>query len=116
MRVRNCPMPEVLKARCPGCKHELRIPANWAARTMRCKRCGTVLQARAASGVKKQATNMPPPVAAGSGTAANAKPAGEAPVVEPATANDNPFAFVGGAANSAGAAHDFEDIDQGPLV
>ena len=109
-------MPEVLKARCPGCKHELRIPANWAAQTMRCKRCGTVLQAKAASGVKKQAGNISPPVAAGAGTAANAKPPGEAPVVDQATLGDNPFAFVGSAANSAGAANDFEGIDQGPLV
>jgi hypothetical protein len=109
-------MPEVLKGRCPGCKRELRFPSDWAGQTMRCKHCGTVLQARASGAVKKQTPTMPAPAAAGPGVAASAKRSEEAPVVEPATANDNPFAFVSGASKPAGAANDFEGIDQGPLV
>src|SRR5437899_1403022 len=39
-------MPEVIKARCPGCKRDLRIPADWLGRAFRCKHCRTVIHAK----------------------------------------------------------------------
>lgn len=40
-------MAQVVQACCPGCKESLRIPADWLNRTMRCKHCGLMFQARA---------------------------------------------------------------------
>jgi hypothetical protein len=39
-------MPEVVQAKCPGCKQTLRIPADWLNQPVRCKHCGTLLQAK----------------------------------------------------------------------
>ena len=38
----------VVQAVCPGCRHTLRIPAQWINQAMRCKHCGLILQAKAA--------------------------------------------------------------------
>src|SRR5262245_42442902 len=39
-------MPTTLLAKCPGCKKDVRLPEDWASRTVRCKFCGMVSQAR----------------------------------------------------------------------
>ena len=50
---------QVVQAICPGCKTVLQIPADWLRQPIKCKVCGTVMQARGpASAVP------PPPVAA----------------------------------------------------
>src|SRR5208283_620185 len=38
---------KVVKARCPGCKKSLKIPASWVGQSMRCKHCALVFQAQA---------------------------------------------------------------------
>lgn len=38
-------MTALLRSTCPGCKNALRIPADWLHQQIRCKHCGTVLQA-----------------------------------------------------------------------
>jgi hypothetical protein len=40
-------MPQVVQAACPGCKSVLQIPADWVSQAIRCKACGTVMQAKA---------------------------------------------------------------------
>lgn len=42
-------MTTVVQAACPGCKKTLRIPATWLGQPMKCKFCGMVVQARAAT-------------------------------------------------------------------
>jgi len=37
-------MAQVVQATCPGCKKVLRIPTDWIDKTLRCKKCGTVVQ------------------------------------------------------------------------
>ncbi len=44
---------QVVQATCPGCKAVLRIPADWLHKPIRCKNCGTTMQARNPA--------MPPP-------------------------------------------------------
>ncbi len=39
-------MPQVVQARCPHCKNSLRIPAEWLGRSMKCKHCQNVFQAK----------------------------------------------------------------------
>ncbi len=39
-------MSAVVQATCPGCKRQLRIPADWARRPVRCKHCGFVLNSK----------------------------------------------------------------------
>jgi len=39
-------MSAVVQATCPGCKHVLRIPAEWLGQAFKCKHCGMVIQAR----------------------------------------------------------------------
>ena len=40
-------MAQVVQAACPGCKAVLRIPSEWLHQPIRCKACGTVVQAQA---------------------------------------------------------------------
>jgi len=47
-------MADLIKARCPGCKRELRIPAEWIKRAFRCKHCRTVIQAKPKSGPREK--------------------------------------------------------------
>ena len=37
---------QVVQATCPGCKTVLSIPADWLRQPIKCKNCGTVMQAR----------------------------------------------------------------------
>jgi hypothetical protein len=37
---------DAVEARCPGCQRNLRIPAGWVGKAMRCRFCGHVMQAR----------------------------------------------------------------------
>jgi hypothetical protein len=39
-------MSQVVQSLCPGCKKRLRIPSDWLQQAIRCKHCGTVLQAK----------------------------------------------------------------------
>ena len=49
---------QVVQATCPGCKAVLQIPADWLRQPIKCKSCGTVMQARG------PVTAAPPPVPA----------------------------------------------------
>src|SRR5262245_2085649 len=40
-------MAQVVQAACPGCRAILRIPSEWLHQPIRCKGCGTVVQALA---------------------------------------------------------------------
>ena len=51
---------QVVQATCPGCKTVLRIPGDWLQKPIRCKGCGTVMQAR---GTPTAVPPPPPPVA-----------------------------------------------------
>lgn len=53
-------MSATVQATCPGCRNVLRIPAEWAEKALKCKKCGTVVQARRkASGGTGTAPSMP---------------------------------------------------------
>jgi hypothetical protein len=52
-------MPEAVKARCPGCQRELRIPAEWISRAFRCKHCQTVIQVKPRAAAKQLAARLP---------------------------------------------------------
>jgi hypothetical protein len=39
-------MSNVIQVKCPGCAKLLRLPADWINQSIRCKHCGTVLQAK----------------------------------------------------------------------
>jgi hypothetical protein len=68
-------MADIIVVQCPKCNHGLRIPADWANQSLRCKFCKTVFQAP-----KKRESATPP------------KPPAKKPVE-----SGNPFAFVEGA-------------------
>lgn len=55
-------MATTLLAKCPGCKKNVRLPDDWAGRTVRCKFCGMVSQARPnpATIARKQAVASAP--------------------------------------------------------
>src|SRR5438105_3607684 len=61
-----------IQAKCPGCQASLRIPSDWVHKSVRCKRCGTIIrvEGRAAGAIpvraagKKAATARPAPPAA----------------------------------------------------
>jgi hypothetical protein len=92
-------MSAVVQATCPGCKSVLRIPADWLHQAVRCKQCGTVLQARQPA---------PPQTPAPSRKKAPVAKAVPAPVAQPAAtsraapANGSPFGEL--ADTGAGAA------------
>src|SRR5262245_54084405 len=62
-------MPQTLVAPCPGCRQPLRLPAEWVGQLLRCKKCGTGLQARPRAAAPVPAT---PPAAPPAGPAVNA--------------------------------------------
>jgi hypothetical protein len=75
-------MSQVVQSACPGCKHRLRIPAEWIHQSIRCKHCGMVLQ------VKPQAAPAP--------RKEPATPSDTVPEAAPAQAtNDQPFSDFG---------------------
>src|SRR5262245_40915412 len=53
-------MAQVIQAKCPGCKKVLRIPTDWVHQAIKCKHCGTVLQARTKA--KAAPAVAPPPL------------------------------------------------------
>jgi hypothetical protein len=83
-------MSAVVQATCPGCNNVLRIPADWLHQAIRCKQCGTVLQARtpAARPVKNPA---PQPKKAPPAQAVPAAVARPAATYRAAPANGSPF-------------------------
>jgi hypothetical protein len=68
-------MPTTVRATCPGCQTVLRIPADWADRAVKCKKCGAVVRAR------------PTPK-----TAPPTKPVVATPIAAPPQASDLPVA------------------------
>ena len=80
-------MAATVRATCPGCQHVLRIPADWADRPVKCKKCGTVMQAKspglppssAATTDTAPATPIPGPVPTGLPAEAPTLPPGYAP-------------------------------------
>jgi hypothetical protein len=52
-------MTQVVQATCPGCKAVLRIPADWVAQPIKCKNCGTIMQAKQPA---QAAPPAPPPI------------------------------------------------------
>jgi hypothetical protein len=79
-----------MQARCPGCNALLRIPAEHVNATLRCKRCGTRLQARPRAAAKKASaadTGAPTPDVT---TAANVAPPSLAPVAPPPQTGGEP--------------------------
>ncbi len=90
-------MPATLLAKCPGCKKVVRIREDWADKTVRCKVCGMICQAKPSPALlaKRAAISPPqamPPVVAAVPVAqpmpAVPPPASHAPV------DINPFAFA----------------------
>jgi hypothetical protein len=83
-------MAQVVQAKCPGCQRTLRIPSDWVQQAIKCKYCGTVLQARAkpASGPA-----VPPPVP----PPAARPPRDAAPAPAPTAADESPFGSAAGA-------------------
>jgi hypothetical protein len=55
-------MAEVVQIKCPHCQNSLRIPADWIDRTMRCKYCQHVFQARRKAAPAPAPTNVAPAV------------------------------------------------------
>jgi hypothetical protein len=53
----------VTRGRCPGCQSVLRIPTEWVSQTVRCKRCGAMLQASPKVKVPPPAAPPPTPAA-----------------------------------------------------
>ncbi len=56
-------MSQVVQAACPGCKSVLRFPSDWMSQPIRCKNCGTVMQAKAPSGTPAAVPAPPAPAA-----------------------------------------------------
>ncbi|HZY84970.1 MAG TPA: hypothetical protein VFE78_09075, partial [Gemmataceae bacterium] len=73
-------MSAVVQATCPGCKNVLRIPADWLHQAIRCKQCGTVLQAKHPVARPASHTPAPPP-----------RGVRAAPLARPAPTNGSPF-------------------------
>src|SRR5947209_3663851 len=68
-------MPAKVRATCPGCRTVLRIPADWADRPVKCKKCGAVLQGKHPT--------APPPSAATVDTAPATPLPGTVPMGQP---------------------------------
>jgi hypothetical protein len=85
-------MPSVVQARCPGCRKVLRIPAEWLQQTIRCKHCGTAVQAQPpAPPIRRvEPAPVPPPLPA----ARVSGIADRVPMVE--AVSENPFNGLGG--------------------
>lgn len=88
-------------ATCPGCSEKLRIPAQWAEKAVKCKKCGSVVRAKGQMPVAARANGTPLPVATPvtppSGTIPTATlpsgtvPAPAAPYTPPAATPSNPY-------------------------
>ena len=88
-------MPATLLAKCPGCKKVVRIREDWANKTVRCKVCGMICQAK-------------PTAAYQARQAAGAKASAPVPVqpaVAVAAAPASPFAFPAAAGPAAEATY-----------
>lgn len=98
-------MASVVQSRCPKCQSVLRIPSEWIGKSMRCKLCREIIQARVASVPTAPLTSAPltsapltsaapsqPALAAAVKPAAATAPRAAAPVRTRPTSGD-PFAF-----------------------
>ncbi len=91
-------MSQVVQAKCPHCSNVLRIPAEWLARSMRCKFCKNVFQAREKSSASASVNvTSSAPAAKASTPVPVAKPASPIlrgiPVAPPKQAQGNPFSL-----------------------
>jgi hypothetical protein len=81
-------MSQLVQATCPGCRHPLRIPADWISQPFRCKHCGQVMAARGSAAASRAARHTPlPPTRHGVAPAAPAGyvlPTPTPPVAPPA--------------------------------
>jgi hypothetical protein len=84
-------MIQLVQAQCPGCRRQLRIPADWVTQVMRCKHCGNILKARAPLAFPSPAArpsvpvNRPtPPPPSGPVAQLVAAPPGGIPLIAPA--------------------------------
>src|SRR5262245_4310659 len=78
----NWYMAATLLGKCPGCKKVVRLPEDWATRTVRCKSCGMVCQSRPTKALQARQAAARTPVAA-------AAPAdGSIPVVAAVTVDE----------------------------
>jgi hypothetical protein len=57
-------MSQLVQAACPGCKSVLRFPSDWMSQPIRCKNCGTVMQAKPPAAAPAAPVPTPPPTAA----------------------------------------------------
>ncbi len=90
-------------ATCPGCLEQLRIPAQWADKAVKCKRCGSVVRAKGpvpatVPAAPPSGKMTPPVVTPPAATGWPAPPAAEppapppAPFAQPAAAPHHPYA------------------------
>jgi uncharacterized caspase-like protein len=104
-------MSHLVQATCPGCRHPLRIPADWISQPFRCKHCGQVMAARGSAAARAaHHTPLPPsrPRVAPAAPAGHVMPAPAAPVAPSAyspapAANFSPFEAI-------------EQTDPGPSI
>ena len=89
-------------ATCPGCSEQLRIPAQWAEKAVKCKKCGSVVRAKTATPVAARAMPVAAPATPPSGTTPTAAipsgtvPTPVAPYTPPAAPGSHPYPAVPG--------------------
>jgi hypothetical protein len=101
-------MAQVVQAVCPGCKTVLRVPADWVGQTIRCKSCGTMMQAKGAAAPDAARTPAPKRKSSPAAKAAPGKTPSPATSVAPA-----PAATASGGFDFAAAV---ADVDDSPKV
>jgi hypothetical protein len=86
-------MGEQVRATCPGCQSVLRIPAAWADRAIKCKKCGRVVQGKGRKSAAVPAVATPPtlPAAAPLPADANGTPPAAPPTYAPPAAYPVPY-------------------------
>ncbi|HVS37486.1 MAG TPA: hypothetical protein VMS17_18125 [Gemmataceae bacterium] len=107
-------MSTVVQSTCPGCKQALRIPSNWLTQAVRCKKCGMVLQSRAAaSAYASRSAAIRPAVSSRTPPPPRAVPAPAAAttVVAQPAAVAPPVAVVAAPAHNSGSPFDLLDAD-----
>jgi len=102
-------MPEVIKARCPGCERDLHIPAEWLKQTFRCKHCRTVIHARSKDTPAKTVIGEPQP---------NPNPTSAASAPDRESSKEPAHTASASSAHAAEVEQelDFPALDAGPIV
>jgi hypothetical protein len=86
-------MGEQVRATCPGCQSVLRIPAAWADRAIKCKKCGRVVQGKGRKAAASPTVATPPtlPAATPLPADANGTPPAAPPTYAPPAAYPAPY-------------------------